>query len=252
VITISYEHLAAFFVALIVAFFSTPIAKKIALRSGAVDVPKDARRMHKKPMALMGGLAVIFGFSASALYGFGSRDFSGFLRLIGTARFLGPFFGTLIIIAMGIIDDITPLRVRVKLPFQIIAAVLVVLTGTRVTAISKPFQMIAVGSSNMMFFIGDVVSIAVTVLWIVGVTNAINLIDGLDGLSAGVSGIAALSLYIVAVVRNQPEIALVSIMLFGAIIGFLPYNFNPAKIFSGSTGAYFLGFMLANSLVINY
>jgi len=133
----------------------------------------------------------------------------------------------------------------VKLPFQLVAAVLVAATGTRVMAISKPFQMISVGSSDMMFFIGDAVSFAVTILWIVGVTNAINLIDGLDGLSAGVSGIAALSLYIVAVVRYQPDIALISITLFGAIIGFLPYNFNPAKIFSGSTGAYFLGFMLS-------
>lgn len=244
-ITISYEHLLAFFVALIVAFFSTPIAKRIAFRSGAVDIPKDSRRMHKKPMALMGGLAIISGFSVSSLFEFSTRNFSGFLETIGTARFLGPFFGALIIIAMGIVDDITPLKARVKLPFQLVAAVLVAATGTRVMAISKPFQMISVGSSDMMFFIGDAVSFAVTILWIVGVTNAINLIDGLDGLSAGVSGIAALSLYIVAVVRYQPDIALISITLFGAIIGFLPYNFNPAKIFSGSTGAYFLGFMLS-------
>lgn len=244
-IMISYEHLVTFFIALIVAFFSTPIAKKIAFRSGAVDIPKDDTRMHKKPMALMGGLAVILGFSVSALYGFSSRDFSGFLVMMGTGRFLGPFFGALIIIAMGIADDITPLKARTKLPFQLVAAVLAAATGTRVMAISKPFQMGAVGGSDMMFFVGDAVSFIVTILWIVGVTNAINLIDGLDGLSAGVSGIAALSLFVVAIVRHQPEIALVSIALFGAIMGFLPYNFNPAKIFSGSTGAYFLGFMLA-------
>ena len=244
-ITIQYEHLVAFFVALIVAFFSTPIAKKIAFRSGAVDVPKDARRMHKQPMALMGGLAVIFGFSVSALYSFSSRDFAAFARMIPTAKFLGPFIATLIIIGMGIADDIRPLKARTKLPFQLVAAALVAATGTRVMAISKPFQAISIGSSEMMFLFGDIASYAVTILWIVGVTNAINLIDGLDGLSAGVSGIAAITLFIVAVVKHQPEVALIAITLFGAIIGFLPYNFNPAKIFSGSTGAYFLGFILS-------
>jgi UDP-GlcNAc:undecaprenyl-phosphate GlcNAc-1-phosphate transferase len=244
-ITIEYEHLVAFFVALIVAFFSTPIAKRIAVRVGAVDVPKDDRRMHRKPMALMGGLAVIFGFFVSALYSFSTRNFSGFLQLLGTWRVLGPVLATLIIIAMGIIDDIHPLKARTKLPFQVIAAALVASSGTRVIAISKPFADIALGRPEAVLLIGDILSYLVTILWIVGVTNAINLIDGLDGLSAGVSGIAALSLFVVAVIKGEPEIALLSVTVFGGVIGFLPYNFNPAKIFSGSTGAYFLGFMLA-------
>ncbi len=244
-ITIEYEHLVAFFIALIVAFFSTPIVKKIAFRSGAVDVPKDARRMHKKPMALMGGLAVIIGFTVSAVYSFSVRDMRAFLAMLGTWKFIAPFLGVLLIIVMGIIDDITPLTAKAKFPIQFVAAILVASSGTRVMAISKPFQAIALGKPEMMLVIGDILSYVITVLWIVGVTNAINLIDGLDGLSAGVSGIATLSLFVVAVVRGQQDIALVTITLFGAIIGFIPYNLNPAKIFSGSTGAYFLGFMLA-------
>ena len=244
-ITIEYEHLVAFFVALIVAFFSTPIAKRVAFRSGAVDVPKDDRRMHRKPMALMGGLAIILGFFVSALYSFAARGFSTFFELLGSWRILGPVLGTLIIIGMGIADDINPMKARTKLPFQLIAAILVASSGTRIIAFSKPFQEIALGRAETVVLVGDILSYVVTILWIVGVTNAINLIDGLDGLSAGVSGIAALSLFIVAVIKEQPEIALLSIILFGAVIGFLPYNFNPAKIFSGSTGAYFLGFMLS-------
>ena len=244
-ITIEYEHLVAFFVALIVAFFSTPIAKRVAFRSGAVDVPKDDRRMHRKPMALMGGLAIILGFFVSALYSFAARGFSTFFELLGSWRILGPVLGTLIIIGMGIADDINPMKARTKLPFQLIAAILVASSGTRIIAFSKPFQEIALGRAETVVLVGDILSYVVTILWIVGVTNAINLIDGLDGLSAGVSGIAALSLFIVAVIKDQPEIALLSIILFGAVIGFLPYNFNPAKIFSGSTGAYFLGFMLS-------
>jgi len=241
-ITVQYEHLLAFFVALIVAFFSTPIAKRIAIRVGAVDVPKDARRMHKKPMAQMGGLAVIFGFTISALYIFSSKDFSGFLKTIQSWQFIGPFTGTVLIIVMAMVDDVKPLKAKIKFPIQFIAAALVVFSGTRVMAISRPFSG---GSIDMIHLVGNILSYIITIVWIVGVTNAINLIDGLDGLSAGVSGIATISLFVVAVLKNQSGIALITIALFGAIVGFLPYNFNPAKIFSGSTGAYFLGFMLS-------
>lgn len=244
-ITIEYEHLVALFVAMIVSFFSTPLAKRVAFHSGAVDVPKDGRRMHRKPMALMGGLAVITGFAVSALYSFVSRGLDGFLNSVSQWSFLGPFIGVVLIIIMGIIDDINPLSARVKLPIQIVAAGLVAVSGTRIVYISRPFQGFMVGQPEMAFIIGDILSYGITILWLVGVTNAINLIDGLDGLSAGVSGIASVTLFIVAVMKGQPEIALLSIALFGAVLGFLPYNFNPAKIFSGSTGAYFLGFMLA-------
>lgn len=244
-IVIQFHHLVTFVVALIIAFFSTPIARKIAFRAGAVNVPKDNRRVHKKPMALMGGLAIIVGFSLSVLYNFSTRAPSGFLSYLTQTKTLGLIIGGFMIIALGIIDDIRPLRARIKFPVQVVAAIVVVATGTRIITITKPFQEGVATVPEMTYILGESLAFLISVVWIVGMTNAINLIDGLDGLAAGVSGIAALSLFIVSVVRNQDDIATVSVALVGAIFGFLPYNFNPAKIFMGDTGSTFLGFVLA-------
>jgi UDP-GlcNAc:undecaprenyl-phosphate GlcNAc-1-phosphate transferase len=244
-IIIEYHHLVACAVALIVAFFATPVARRIAFNSGAINVPKDNRRVHKKPMALMGGLAIIVGFLIAVVYSFSVRDSKEFLSYLSQPKALGMILGVLIIIVLGIIDDIRPLRARVKFPIQLLAAIIVVATGTRIVAISKPFQATVATHPNMMYILGDILAFVVSVLWIVGITNAINLIDGLDGLAAGVSGIAAISLYIVAVIRKQDDVAIIAVSLVGAVFGFLPYNFNPAKIFMGDTGSTFLGFVLA-------
>ena len=244
-IVIEFHHLVAFAVALIIAFFATPIARRIAFRTGAVNVPKDNRRVHKKPMALMGGLAIIAGFLLAILYSFSTKDPQKFMDYFLKPKNLGLMAAALIIIVLGILDDINPLRARIKFPVQLLAAIIAVSTGTRILTISKPFQGTMAVSPGMMYFLGDIVAFLISVFWIVGITNAINLIDGLDGLAAGVSGIAALSLYIVAVIRGQDDIAIIAVSLVGAIFGFLPYNFNPAKIFMGDTGSTFLGFMLA-------
>ncbi|MCX7772844.1 MAG: undecaprenyl/decaprenyl-phosphate alpha-N-acetylglucosaminyl 1-phosphate transferase [Clostridia bacterium] len=244
-IIIQFHHLVAFAVALIVAFFATPIARRIAFNSGAVNVPKDNRRVHKKPMALMGGLAIIAGFLLAVLYSFATKDLSFFLNYLAKPKTIGLLVGAIIIITMGIIDDIKPLKAKIKFPVQLLAAIIVVATGTRIIAISKPFQGAVATVPSMMIALGDIFAFLISVLWIVGVTNAINFIDGLDGLAAGVSGIAALSLFIVAVIRGQDDIAILAVSLVGAIFGFLPYNFNPAKIFMGDTGSTFLGFVLA-------
>lgn len=244
-LVIQYHHLVAFAVALIVAFFATPIARRIAVNSGAVNVPKDSRRVNKKPMALMGGLAIIAGFLLAVTYSFATKDIRLFWGYITKPTTMGVIIGTLIIITLGIIDDIKPLKAKIKFPIQILSAIIVVATGTRITAISKPFQETVALHPSMMYILGDILAFLISVLWIVGITNAINLIDGLDGLAAGVSGIAALSLYIVAIIRHQDDIAIIAVSLVGAIFGFLPYNFNPAKIFMGDTGSTFLGFLLA-------
>ncbi|HHU91468.1 MAG TPA: undecaprenyl/decaprenyl-phosphate alpha-N-acetylglucosaminyl 1-phosphate transferase [Clostridiaceae bacterium] len=244
-ITIEFHHLVAFAVALIVAFFATPIARKIAVNSGAVNIPNDSRRIHKKPMALMGGLAIIAGFVLATIYSFATKDIKSFTQFLTKPKTLGILAGVLIIIVLGIIDDIKALRARIKFPVQLIAAIIVVATGTRITTISKPFQETVALHPGMMYMLGDILAFIISIIWIVGMTNAINLIDGLDGLAAGVSGIAAITLYIVAVIRKQDDIAIISVSLVGAIAGFLPYNFNPAKIFMGDTGATFLGFILA-------
>jgi UDP-GlcNAc:undecaprenyl-phosphate GlcNAc-1-phosphate transferase len=196
-------------------------------------------------MALMGGLAIIAGFLLAVVYSFATKDLHRFMEYLSGPQGIGIVVGALIIIVLGIADDIRPLKARVKLPIQILAAVIVVATGTRITAISKPFQPSVALHPSMMFILEDILAFAISIFWIVGITNAINLIDGLDGLAAGVSGIATLVLYIVAVIRRQDDIAIISVSLVGAIFGFLPYNFNPAKIFMGDTGSTFLGFVLA-------
>lgn len=240
-----YEYIIPFAIALIVSFFSSPIAKKIAVRLNAIDVPKDDRRMHKKPIPLMGGLAVIAGFLVSIIYIFlvyRPTELLMWLDGVSSTKILGFFTGMLIIIAMGAYDDIHPLSSKVKFPIQLLAAAIVVFTGTKI-------KFITISISDVRYVsVDDTLSIVLSIFWIVGITNAINLIDGLDGLSAGVSGIASISLFFVSVMM-APDVHVIFSVLYialaGAVMGFLPFNFNPAKIFIGSTGAYFLGFMLS-------
>lgn len=239
-----YEYIIPFAIALIVSFFTCPIAKKIAVRLNAIDVPKDDRRMHTKPIALMGGLAVIAGFLVSIFYVFlvyRSDELTTWLSEISPAKLIGFFAALAIIIAMGIVDDIHPLSARAKFPIQLLAAAIVVFTGTKI-------KYFTISVNNRYISIDDTISIVLSIFWIVGITNAINLIDGLDGLAAGVTAIASLSLFVVAVMMSpgiHVVFAVLYVALAGATMGFLPYNFNPAKIFIGSTGAYFLGFMMA-------
>ncbi|MCX7748876.1 MAG: undecaprenyl/decaprenyl-phosphate alpha-N-acetylglucosaminyl 1-phosphate transferase [Clostridia bacterium] len=240
-----YEYLIAFFVAFIVAFSATPIAKKVAFKIGAVDVPKDNRRMHKKPIARLGGLAIFAGFFISTLFFVLSSILDVTRILIFDKQLLGIMIGAIIIVGIGIIDDVKQLGAKIKLLFQIIAAVIVVLTGTKIGAITNPFSEIGVSS------LSDYIAIPLTILWIIGITNAINLIDGLDGLAAGVASISSLSLFFVSVINiaNDPRnivIAIITAAVAGSTLGFLPFNFNPAKIFMGDTGATFLGFILGS------
>ncbi|MBP7176988.1 MAG: undecaprenyl/decaprenyl-phosphate alpha-N-acetylglucosaminyl 1-phosphate transferase [Thermoclostridium sp.] len=240
-----YEYIIPFAIALIVSFFSCPIAKRVAVRLNAIDVPKDDRRMHKKPIPLMGGLAVIAGFLVSIIYVFlvyQPAELIAWLDEVSAIKVLGFFVGMTIIIAMGAYDDIHPLSSKVKFPIQLLAASIVVLTGTQI-------KFITISISDIRYVsVGNTLSIILSIFWIAGITNAINLIDGLDGLSAGVSGIASIALFFVSIMM-APDVHVIFSVLYialaGAIMGFLPFNFNPAKIFIGSTGAYFLGFMLS-------
>lgn len=236
-----YEYFISFTLAFIVAFSATPAVKSLAFKLGVVDVPKDSRRMHKKPTALLGGLAIIAGFFVSILFSIASSK----LLSVGTAlvfdtRFLGLIAGSLIIAVLGFIDDKIALSAKLKFPIQIVAALIVAFTGTRIEFVTNPFSVIGIST------FGPWISYPLTVIWIVGITNAINFIDGLDGLAAGVSSIASMSLFFVSVMRGDPDIrtAVLAAILAGSVLGFLPYNFNPAKIFMGDTGATFLGFVL--------
>ncbi|HHW47033.1 MAG TPA: undecaprenyl/decaprenyl-phosphate alpha-N-acetylglucosaminyl 1-phosphate transferase [Clostridiaceae bacterium] len=235
------EYLVSFVLAFLVAFLATPFVKKLAFKVGAIDVPKDDRRMHNKPIGRLGGLAIISGFLISVLF--------AVVRIPGVFAFnrdlLGLLAGILIIVVMGLLDDIKQIRARIKLLFQLLAAIaFVIISGTRIERITNPFS--ASGFSELSVY----VSYPLTILWIVGITNAINLIDGLDGLAAGVSSISSLSLFIISILRTDVDAytaiytAVLTASLSGSALGFLPYNFNPAKIFMAETGSAFLGFTL--------
>lgn len=219
----------SFVIAFAVAFGTTPFVKALALRIGAVDKPGEERRVHKKTTPLLGGLAIFYGFVISVLC---------FCDIDSGVR--GMIFGSIIIAVCGIFDDIHPMRPIIKLICQIAAAVVVVLHGTIITRISMPQFIAPSGVLELGVF-----SVPITIAWVVGVTNAVNLIDGLDGLASGVSAIASMTLFSIALIASESNIAIITAALAGACFGFLPYNFNPAKIFMGDTGAMFLGFILS-------
>lgn len=220
---------AALAVALIVAFISTPVVKAIAYRVGAVDVPKDGRRMHNHPVPRMGGLAIFFGFLLSTLV-FVPMD----------TQYRGMLLGAVVIVVLGIFDDIYSLKATFKFLVQIIAALIAVFSGNIISALSNP----NVFSQNPVWDLGWL-AYPVTVIWIVAITNAVNLIDGLDGLACGVSTISSMTMLVIALVVSDAPVALLMAALAGGCIGFLPYNLNPAKIFMGDTGSTFLGYVLA-------
>lgn len=211
--------------ALAIALVATPLVKELALRIGAVDVP-NARKVHRGVMPRLGGLAIYLSFVV------------GFLLFVPkTPIAWGIFLGGSVIALVGALDDRYQLSPKAKLLGQLVAAFVVVAFGLRVTFINLPF--------DDGFSIGWLLSIPVTILWIVAVTNAVNLIDGLDGLAAGVSAIATATLLVVSLLMGNTFVALLCAVLLGATMGFLVFNFHPAKIFMGDTGALFLGFQLA-------
>ncbi len=232
----------AFLLAFIVAFMATPYTIKIAHKIGAVDVPKDERRMHKKAMPKFGGPAVILGFLVSVIYLLIVMSMENTINLFGQEQYgmklLGMFLGIVIISITCIIDDIKTIKPIVKLSGQVLAAIVAVAFGIRVGDFD--FGIFNTPESREIF------SAILTIIWIVGITNAINLIDGLDGLSSGISVISAISLLVIFVLNGSPMIAIILITaLAGALVGFLPFNFAPAKTFIGDTGSNFLGYSLS-------
>ena len=219
----------ALLVALVVSFLMTPVVKTFAYKVGAIDVPKDARRMHKVPIPRLGGLAIFIGFMVSILL---FSEITPELRSI--------LLGAVIIVVLGVVDDIMALPAMLKFVVQIVAALIPATHGVTILAFSNP----NIFSDNLYWVLGSL-SIPFTVLWIVAITNSVNLIDGLDGLANGVSAISATTMLVIALVSDQSAVAVVLAALVGACVGFMPYNMNPAKMFMGDTGATFLGYILA-------
>ena len=221
----------ALLVAAVVSFLMTPVVKTFAYKVGAIDVPKDARRMHKVPIPRLGGLAIFIGFLVSIVL---------FVNIRGNQQMQSILLGAVIIVILGVVDDITPLPAMFKFVVQIVAAAIPAMNGVVIQAISNP----NVFSDNLYWVLGWL-SIPVTVIWIVAITNSVNLIDGLDGLANGVSAISATTVLVIAIMGGQFQVAVVMAALVGACVGFMPYNMNPAKMFMGDTGATFLGYILA-------
>ena len=208
--------IAAFAVAAVLSYFFTPPVKNFAHKVGAIDVPKDARRMHKKPIPRLGGLAIYGGFLCSILI-FGQLDETMLCVLLGAA----------IIVALGIFDDVLALGAKLKFVVQIVAAAIPVCIGDLQIGLFTNLNPL----SDTPFVHLGILAVPATIIWIVGITNAVNLIDGLDGLAVGVSSIAAITMLAVALLTGNMPIAITMAALAGACIGFMPYNLNPAKIF---------------------
>lgn len=202
----------------------TPPVRVLAFLIGAVDVPMDDRRMHIKPTPRIGGLAIFCGFAVSSLV------FANVDRQLGAV-----LAGGMVVIVLGIIDDVYRLKAWIKFLVQIFAAGIAVYMGVIIDHITLFGTVVEFGAF----------SIPITILWIVGLTNAINLLDGLDGLACGVSAIMSMSILGVVLIHGDYESALITALLAGACLGFLPFNTNPARIFMGDTGSQFLGFTLS-------
>lgn len=229
------------YITLVLCFFAsiflTPVVKKLAFKIGATDKPNQ-RKVHLKIMPRLGGLAIYISFILGLAIIQPNPKF--LLPITNPSLYLNLaiFLGSLIIIITGAIDDAKEISPKVKLTGQILASFVVVFLGDiRVEFINLPF-----GGGQLDF---GMLSIPITMIWIVGITNAINLIDGLDGLAAGVSTIALLTIAGMAYVMGNPYVVIIALIAAVSTLGFLLYNFHPAKIFMGDTGALFLGFLIS-------
>lgn len=219
------NYIFVFILSLFISLVFTPLVRKVAVRIGAVDLP-NSRRINKLPVPTIGGIAIYLGFSAAMFY---SIPFN--------KLFPGIFLGGTFILIVGIIDDLYEMSAHLKFFCQITAALIPILFNIRIEFITNPL------SGGMIYL--SYWGIPLTILWIVSITNTVNLVDGLDGLAAGISAIAALTLFFVALQEGQINAAVLSLALAGSALGFLKYNFHPAKIFMGDAGAMFCGYILA-------
>jgi UDP-GlcNAc:undecaprenyl-phosphate/decaprenyl-phosphate GlcNAc-1-phosphate transferase len=203
--------------ALVLAVGSTPLVRQIALRWGIIDNP-NARKIHARPVPLLGGAAIYFAFMLGLLF-FGDRSYVN--------EVVGIFIGATCMSLMGVVDDRWGLSSYPKLAGQLLAAAILVYSGVQVQ------------------LFGGWLDIAVTIFWVVGITNAFNLMDNMDGLSGGTAMIAAVFFTLLAALSRQYLVGVLAAALAGACLGFLIYNWNPAHIFMGDAGSLFLGFLLA-------
>jgi len=239
---VSLQHYGALIaIAAVVTLLVTPLVRRVSLRYGFVDQP-GGRKVHSQPIPRLGGVAIFLGVaSAIAVQVWGEAQLGWKGGLIegahGRVDLVGVALGLIAIFLVGLADDIADLAWWAKLLGQVVAAAVVVGAGLRIDYIGNP-------TGNGLIMLG-LLSIPVTMIYLVGFANVMNLIDGLDGLAAGLGAIAATSLLALAAPANRLQAAALAAALIGACLGFLRYNFHPASIFMGDSGSMFLGFTLA-------
>jgi UDP-N-acetylmuramyl pentapeptide phosphotransferase/UDP-N-acetylglucosamine-1-phosphate transferase len=243
-VTLAYSPNKAALVTLLAAALLTallvPLVRRLGLHFGLVDRP-DSRKQHTAPMVRLGGVGIVAGFSLALLITWRCGGFAELPpdkdQLIWTT-----LAGALCYFVIGLADDLFALPPLPRLAGQLAVAMAAWNQGVRIGTIELPFGLLGHGPQLQL---PAGLSLLATVVWMVGITNAINWLDGLDGLAAGVSGIAAIGLLSVSFSLDQPAAGLLAAALAGACLGFLRHNFNPARIFMGDGGSYFLGFTLA-------
>ena len=250
-------------IAAALAYLLTPWAMRVATRAGAIDNPDSGRRIHLRPIPRAGGLAVVVAFlvvggvalvlqARFELYGSGWRwqpeRWFGFQGPTTEQVLLAVFGGAVLAAAFGFIDDKWQIRARWQFGFQVLLAAFAIVLGLQILEINNPLEWLGgIFADDTLEFEGILASL-ITALWIVGMINSINFIDGLDGLSTGVAIIAALTLGFVSLGYEssyQLVVALLCAVFAGALLGYLPWNFNPAKVFIGTTGVMVMGYLLA-------
>jgi len=214
----------------------TPSIIRIAHRVGAVDHP-GPRKIHAAPIPRVGGVAVFLGFSAGLAFAAFATGYATNSQIGRTGYWSGLALAAAGVLVLGLVDDLRPVSFQWKFAFQILAATAVWFIGFRVEVLGIPFVSTGV---HLGWW-----SLPLTILWIVGITNAFNLIDGLDGLAAGTALITTSVVAIIAIQGGRVAVSAVSVALVGSLLGFLRYNFNPAQIFLGDSGSMFLGFSVA-------
>lgn len=228
------KYLILFLLASVSSLLFTPVVRSVARKCGALDLP-GGRKVHEKPIPRLGGFSIFVTFNLILIVA-SQIDFfffpSDFLKEM---NFLWLTVASFIMLGVGAVDDFRRVPPSIKFFFQIIAGLVVALTSVKIQVVTLPFGTINLG----------IWAIPVTILWVVAITNAINLLDGLDGLAAGTSFIICLAMFGISLLNQTIGIALCSAILAGSILGFLRYNFYPASIFLGDSGAYFLGFILS-------
>jgi len=232
-----------FALSVVIAFATTPLSIRLAHKLGVIDTPKDSRRMHKKPMPRFGGMAIFLGSIAAMTIPAGMNE-----------KIRIAMIGGILMYGLGVTDDIFDLKPAAKFLGQLFIASAMYSAGIRITFISNFFGA-KVTDANANVILSAGLAYIITVLWIVGITNAVNLMDGLDGLAAGSVAIMALALAYIAYIHGHKlgsmPVCIALVAVAGGCLGFLPYNFSPAKTFMGDGGSLYLGYMIAVLSVIS-